>query len=82
MVPRSVLVKHDVSDLHAECREPERPGSAPDSPAAGIALDFVRRDALAEAPGGTDRSAADWGGTDTSRSAPAGKGERAAHRRG
>ena len=52
------------------------------SPAAGIAPNFATRDALAEAPRVADRSAAVWGGTGTSRSAPDGKGERAARRRG
>ena len=51
-------------------------------PAAGIAPNFARRDALAEAPRVADGSAAARGGTGTPRSAPDGKGERAARRRG
>ena len=51
------------------------------SPAAGIAPNFARRDALAEAPRVADGSAAARGGTGTPRSAPDGKGERAARRR-
>ena len=78
---RAGVVKHDVSDLCAEFREPERAGSAPDSPAAGIAPNFATRDALAEAPRVADRSTAVRVGTGTSRSAPDGKGERAARRR-
>ena len=54
----SGLIKHDVSDLHAECREPTRAGIAPASPAEGIAPNFARRDALAEAPRVADRSTA------------------------
>ena len=79
---RSRLVKHDVSNLRAECREPARAGSAPASPATGIAPNFATRDALAEAPRVADRSAAGRGGTDTPGSALDAKGERAARRRG
>ena len=45
-------------------------------------VQIARWDALAEAPRVADRSAAVRGGTDTSRSALDGKGERAARRRG
>ena len=82
MVSRAGLVDYNASNLHAECREPERAGSAPASPAAGIAPNFATRDALAEAPLVADRSTAVGGGTVTSRDAPDGNGERAARRRG
>jgi hypothetical protein len=84
-------LRRDVALMTRQARRQQAPrrvsraragGKRAASPAEGIAPNFARRDALAEAPRVADRSTAVWGGTDTSRSAPDGKGERAARRRG